>query len=76
MAGKDIEFGATTAFITLMLSRLFMMLATHHHDARSARFANRVMPTIVLIGVLVTGLLVVIEPLGGVFGLTKVGVSN
>ncbi len=70
-------FGLTTVFITLIFARLWLMLATHRfHSASGTHFRNHVMPTVVLIGVLLTGLLVVIEPLGALFGLVKVSLSN
>ncbi len=76
MADPD-AFGLTTVFITLIFARLWLMLATHRfHSASGTHFANRIMPTVVLIGVLVTGLLVVLEPIGALFGLVKVSLSN
>jgi len=65
-------YGMTTAFITLMFSRLFMMLATHRHDKNSPRFANRVMPVVLLVAAAITVVMVLIPQIGSHFGLVQI----
>ncbi len=73
---ERLAFGLTTAFIALMFSRLWMMLATHRHDPDSPHFANRVMPVIFVLTAGITVAIVLIEPVAMLFGLVPVGIPN
>ncbi|MBQ3094493.1 MAG: cation-transporting P-type ATPase, partial [Clostridia bacterium] len=73
---SETAFGMTTAFIMLMFSRLWMMLASHRHDPRRLRVSNRVMPVVFVIATVLTVLPVALPMVGVHFGLTSVGFSN
>ena len=68
-------FGLTTAYLTLMISRLFMLLVTHRHDPNN-RFSNRVMPVIFVISLILVLIPAVFPFVGRYFSLETVGVSN
>ncbi|MBR5135222.1 MAG: cation-transporting P-type ATPase, partial [Clostridia bacterium] len=70
------ECGMTTAFLTLMFSRLWLILATHRHDPDSPHFANRVMPVVLFLGAVITVVPVLLPSIGVHFGLVTVEPSN
>ncbi len=76
--GNDAEaqfFGLTTAYLTLMISRLLMLLVTHRHDPNK-RFSNRVMPFIFVISLALVLIPTIIPMFSRYFQLTTIGVSN
>jgi len=76
--GNDSEaqvFGLTTAYLTLMVSRVLMLLTTHRHDA-GKRFSNRVLPLVFTLSLLLVLIPAIFPFIGVYFGLTAVGLSN
>ncbi len=70
--GSELElFGVTTAFITLILSRLWLALLCGHN-----RHGVRMVPLMAVVVFIVSALCVVIPPVSGVMGLTQVLPSN
>ncbi len=69
-------FGMTTAFITLVLSRLWLMLTTHRHDPDRPKVANRVMPIVFLVCLALAAVVLFIPVARHFFGLTMVNTSN
>ncbi len=69
-------FGLTTAFITLILSRLWMMWITRRRDPDRPMFANRVMPLVFLVCLALTAIVLFVPAVTYSFGLTTVSVSN
>ncbi len=69
-------WGMTTAFITLMLSRLWLLLATHRHEPHK-RMSNRMLLPVFAIGLLLTILPFAVPFADSVLGITNdVGVRN
>lgn len=69
-------YGLTTAFITLILSRLWMMWITRRRDPDRPMFANRVMPSVFIVCLALTAVVLFIPAVTHCFGLTTVSVSN
>lgn len=69
-------FGMTTAFITLVLSRLWLMLTVRSARAGQKHTGNRIMPIVFIVSFIVMALLCIIAPLSTLFGLTCVLPSN
>ncbi len=69
-------FGMTTAFITLVLSRLWLMLTTHRRDPARPKVANRVMPTVFLVCLALSAIVLFIPTISNFFSLTIVNTSN
>ncbi len=66
-------YGATTAFITLTLSRLWLALLS---GGSGGKHGGRLMPLIVMLCFIAMALCVVISPVGALFGFTPVLPSN
>ncbi len=83
-AGADISgdastvtaFGMTTAFITLVLSRLWLMLTAHRHDPDRPKVANRVMPIVLFVCLAMGSAVLFIPMVRHYLGLTTVTGSN
>ncbi len=76
--GNDAEaqmFGLTTAYLTLMISRVCMLAVTHRHDP-SNHFSNRVMPVILAVSLVLVLIPVIFPLIGRYFGLVSIGASN
>ncbi len=69
-------FGMTTAFITLILTRLWLMLATHRHDPDRPKVANRVMPVVLLVCLALSAVVLFVPAVSVYFGVTFVNNSN
>lgn len=63
-------YATTTAFATLILSRLWLMLATHRHDPSRPKVANRVMPIVLLVCLALTAVVLFVTPVSEQFGFT------
>jgi len=74
--GNDLSVGMTTAFIMLILSRLWMVLASHRHDPDRPKIANRVMPIVLLVCIALSAILLYVPIVRELFGLTVVSSSN
>lgn len=68
-------WGMTTAFITLMLSRLWLLLTTHRHE-RHRHFTNHIMLPVFAISLGITLIPLVIPAVRDIFGMTGIGVRN
>lgn len=71
-----LSYGMTTAFITLFLSRLWLMTTYHRHDSDHRHFANRKMPLMLFISLAIMAIALFIPPISELFGLTTVGAPN
>ncbi len=68
-------WGMTTAFLTLMLSRLWILLTTHRHEKRRY-FGNSMMLPVFLISLALTLIPLTVPAVRSAFGMTGVGARN
>lgn len=71
-----VSYGLTTAFITLFMSRLWIMTTYHRHDSEHRHFANRKMPLMFFISLAIMAIVLFVPPISDLFGLTFVGAPN
>ncbi len=70
------SFGMTTAFISLVLSRVWLMLATHRFDPNRSKVANHVMPIVFILCLGVSAIVLFVPPVSRFFGFVHVNLSN